>query len=329
MFRPRLEPLDERCLPSFSPAMHYPISTGPQAVEVGDFNGDGKLDLATANVSNNAVSVLLGNGDGTFQPAVNSDTGNYPFSMAVGDFNGDGKLDLVTVNIGDNSVSVLLGNGNGTFQPAADIPLSDGLSLQSVAVGDFNGDGKLDLGVTANFYTPGFYGPGHWGYYGYYQGNWYPGYDTGEVHLLIGNGLGDFSDASSASLGYGHHTSAAVADFNGDGDQDFAAADLDTGTVSILTGDGAGNLQWPSDFDAGGVPLSVTAGDVNGDGKSDLVTANQAFNTVGVLLGDGQGGFAAAQTYATGGNPASVALADFNHDLKPDIATDAGLPPVA
>src|SRR5207249_4832873 len=87
----------------------------------------------------------------------------------------------------------------------------------AVVTADFNADGNLDLGVTANTYTPSSYGPGYWGYYGYYPGNFYPGYYTGSAHVLLGNGLGDFSDTSITDLGYGYHRSTAVADFDGDG----------------------------------------------------------------------------------------------------------------
>src|SRR6476660_4685855 len=117
--RPNLEVLEDRCLLSFSPAVSFPAGINPQAVVTADFNGDGRLDLATANAGDNTVSVLLGNANGTFQPAQNSATGVYPQSLAVGDFNADGKLDLATANTGD--VSVLLGNGNGTFQAPANI----------------------------------------------------------------------------------------------------------------------------------------------------------------------------------------------------------------
>src|SRR5262249_48830575 len=152
----------------------------------------------------------------------------------------------------------------------------------------------------SNIYTPGHYGPGSWGYYGnYYTGPWYPGYFTGSAHVLIGNGLGDFTDTSSSWLGYGYHTSAAVADVHGDGNQDLATANLDNGTVDWLAGDGLGNLGGPALLDAGGFPGSVAAGDVNGDGHPDLVTANSYSDTVGVLLSDGTGGFGAVQTYAT------------------------------
>jgi FG-GAP-like repeat len=115
---------------------------------VGDFNGDTKLDLAVAN-GGSTVSVLLGNGNGTFQTHVDYGTGNGPNSVAVGDFNGDGNLDLVTANSGvagnGKTVSVLLGNGDGTFQAHVDYGTGNG--PQSVAVGDFNGDHAQDLAV--------------------------------------------------------------------------------------------------------------------------------------------------------------------------------------
>ena len=122
----------------------FGAGTTPYSVAVGDFNGDGKLDLAVANEGSDNVSILLGNGDGTFQAAVDYGAGTDPDSVAVGDFNGDGKLDLVVANDDSNNVSILLGNGDGTFQAAVNYGVS---APSSVAVGDFNGDGKLDLAV--------------------------------------------------------------------------------------------------------------------------------------------------------------------------------------
>ena len=128
----RLESLEARQLLTFNLAVNYAVATGPQDVVTADFNGDGRLDIATANNGSHNVSVLLGNANGTFQPAKNSPTGNNPLSIAVGDFNEDGKLDVATANAGD--VSVLLGNGTGTFQAPVSIGFSDGSSPSSVAL---------------------------------------------------------------------------------------------------------------------------------------------------------------------------------------------------
>src|SRR5262249_44198592 len=116
----RLESLEERNLLSFAPAVNYPVVDSPVTVGVGDFNGDGNLDLAVSDFFNaNKVSILLGNGDGTFQSHVDYATGHGAASVVVADFNGDGTPDLAVSNYFDGTVSVLFGNGDGTFQPAA------------------------------------------------------------------------------------------------------------------------------------------------------------------------------------------------------------------
>src|SRR5688500_11533638 len=153
--RPCYEALEDRRLLSFSPATSFPVGSSPQAVVTADFNNDGRLDLATANVDHNngdagTVSVLLGNSDGSLQPARTSATGLFPISVAAGDFNADGKPDLATANwdgggvgeYGTSAVNILLGNGDGTF--AAPVALSIGQAWAypwSVATGDLNADG--------------------------------------------------------------------------------------------------------------------------------------------------------------------------------------------
>ena len=140
---------------TFQTAMNFGVGMNPFSVAVGDFNGDGILDVAVANNSSSTVSVLLGNGDGTFQTAMNFGVGLNPQSVAVGDFNGDGILDLAVANRGNDTVSVLLGNGDGTFRTAVDFGVGGGSFPVSVAVGDFNGDGILDLAVANNSSSTG------------------------------------------------------------------------------------------------------------------------------------------------------------------------------
>src|ERR1044071_112068 len=132
---------------SFGPKTDFGTGIDPNSVAMGDFNGDGTLDLAVANVQSDTISILLGTGTGTFGAKTDFGTGGQPFSVAVGDFNGDGKLDLVAVNSGVASISILLGTGAGTFGAKTDF--GTGGTPTSVAVADFNGDGKLDLAVSS------------------------------------------------------------------------------------------------------------------------------------------------------------------------------------
>jgi hypothetical protein len=295
--RLRVEPLEGRWVPSFSPAASYPIGVGPQAVVSGDFNTDTRPDLAVVN-SDGTVSVLLGNADGTFQPARNFATGAAATSIAAGDFNADGKLDLVTADPGE-AIYVLLGNGNGTFQSPIRYVIDT--NPQSVAVGDFNGDGKLDLGVLSNW----------------------PGEITDSyANVLLGTGSGAFSAPHSTWIGEGFHYAAAVADFNGDNKLDFAASS-ELGNVDVAFGSGTGTFSYPATFPFAfeGPGVSLITGDLNNDGKADLATvfSNWAGTRVGVLLGNGLGSFGPVQTSAADSLYGSLAEADFNGDGNTDL----------
>jgi hypothetical protein len=277
----------------------------PRSLVAADFNGDGRLDLATANTGSNDISVLLGNGDGTFQPQQLYAAGNGPVALVAGDFNGDGRLDLAVAHFLDNMVSVLLGNGDGTFQPA--VEYAAGNEPFALVAGDFNGDGKLDLAVL--------------------DGGDANGNGTG-VSMLLGNGDGTFRPAKLYAAGNGPD-SLVAGDFNGDGNLDLAVVDSGdangNGTgVSMLLGNGDGTFQAPKFFAAPGVgyagPASLVAGDFNGDGRLDLATLN-GFNDISVLLGNGDGTFRAQETIATGSFPIPLVAGDFNGDGRLDLAT--------
>jgi len=319
----------------------YTTGSNPAGVATGDFNGDGKLDIAQANFYGNTVSVLLGNGDGTFQPHVNYATGIGPDSVVVGDFNRDGKLDLAVLSQGSNAVSVLLGNGDGTFQRAANY--AAGIGDGSLAVGDFNGDGKQDLASTSSssdtvsvllgngdgtFREHVDYATGS-GPYGVGVGDFnrdgkldlaVADMTGGTISILLGNGDGTFQAHVDYATGSGANW-VSVADLNADGILDLIVPNQDSMTVSILLGNGNGTFQPHVDYAVGAGANRSAVGDVNGDGKIDLVIGPRtASNVISILLGNGDGTFQVPVEYATGGDPIGVAVGDFNRDGRLDLA---------
>jgi hypothetical protein len=261
---------------TFSPANGSPVPVGsfPQAVKIGDFNADGLQDLAVANAKDNTISILLGNGDGTFTAAGGSPVpvGSFPFFVAVADFDGNGTADIAASNENDNTVSILLGNGDGTFTEAGGSPIPDfNYNPGPIIPADFNGDGKVDLAVS----------------------NFTPFNSTlGNVNVLLGNGDGTFTNAPGSPITVGVDPWAlAAADFDQDGKTDLAVDNygqiehFETQTLSILRGNGDGTFTTlGSPIQLGQSPNDLVTADFNGDGTTDFAIPELADGTTTVLL---------------------------------------------
>jgi Bacterial Ig-like domain (group 3)/FG-GAP-like repeat/FG-GAP repeat len=329
----------------FAPPTSNNTGTQPTSVTVADFNGDGLPDLVTADIGDDTISVLLGNGDGSFRPALRFQTGRSPESVAAIDLNGDGILDLAVANTQDSTLSILLGNGDGTFQ--AQTTLASGRAPISIVVGDFNADGIADLAIadTNDSDVSVLLGNGDGTFHTrmtFAVGNTPQQLVAADlnrdgvvdlavvntkdntVSILLGNGDGTFQGQLIFSTGAGPH-SIAVGDFNRDGLVDLAVCNRYSGTVSLLIGHGDGTFQTGSSIQTGRSPMSLTAGDFDGDGLLDLVVTNQFDLDISVLRGDGDGTFHSDVTYPTAQFPLSIAVGDFNGDGIPDVAVaDSG-----
>jgi len=284
------------------------------AVVVADLNGDGKLDVVVANQGPYAVSVLLGNGDGTLQAPVSYVVGGEePTSIAVGDVNGDGHPDLIVATnyeVGNGfsgGVAVLLGKGDGTFEAPVSYS-SGGFEAISVAIADVDGDGHPDLIVANECSIAADCGV----------------YPSSSVGVLHGNGDGTFEAPVSFVSGYGTD-GMAVVDVNRDGAVDLIVAG-EGDIVGVMLGNGDGTFQSVVAYDLGGFSSSIAVEDVNGDGKLDVVggvicpTACPSA-ALSVLLGNGDGTF---QTPILSSLPtedlfSSIAIRDLDGDGKPDV----------
>ncbi len=313
-----------------TPANYSSGGWSPRSVAIADLNGDGYPDLVVASEClthecsgdpNGGVSILLGNGDGTFRAGANYDSGGWEAtSVAIADLNGDGYPDLAVSNLCQLSahcptdgappgeVSVLLGNGDGTFQAPVSYG-SGGSWATSVAIGVLSGGGAADL-VSSNFYVP-----------------------EDAVGVLVGNGDGSFQ----APVPYGETSafanSVAIADVNGDGYMDLVVANMceandrscgypgANGGVAVLLGNGDGTFQGPINYSSGGSDaISVAVADVNGDGRPDLVALNLVSSTVGVLLNK--------TSYATGTVLTSSPNPSLVNQTVTFTATISSTPPV-
>ncbi len=282
----------------------YPTGQLPVAAVTGDFNHDGLPDLATANQNGDNMSVLLGQSGGTFGSATDYTAGNSPFGIAAGDLNADGEVDLVVSNSSSDSVSIFLGNGDGSFSAATSLTIPS--SPRGIALVDLDDDGNLDLAVAAH---------------GLAQAG------EGWIAVSLGQGNGSFQAPILYPAGQ-NPLRFAVADFDLDGDLDFAVADENQtdspNDLAILLGNGDGTFSAPLLSHTTGSATDVTTSDLNGNSRLDLVIAGGEGKTVSVRLGNGDGTFQNPTNEQTPGAARTVTLAMLDEDNVLDLLVGGG-----
>lgn len=333
------------------------------AVVAGDWNGDGRRDLAVSYLSDNSLGLFLNRGGRRFELSATVRTGEVPRHIGAGDADGDGKIDFAVANAGSNDVTLILGDGKGGHSRT--LPLQTGVSPFDAQFADFDGDGKLDM-VSVNESNPG-----------------YP--MKGQVQVLFGGkgtglvtdiGGGIFSEMVELKAGQ-HPARLAIADLDGRHGLDLAVVNWESATISVflheggrrfgperevatggaltyaifggdLDGDGAVDLatsevgleggpvarvfrgDGKGDFTPAGVyPVGrgarhIAGGDLDGDGHLDLITANTSAESVSVLMNDGKGNFTPAAHLRVGIGPRTVMAADLDGDGMVDLAAANG-----
>ncbi len=285
----------------------YSVDDAPRGSVAGDFDEDGNIDLATASFNTLNVSLLTGNGDGTFDAMQNFRAGatSSPVGILTGDFNNDDHLDIALRNNDPAGLTILLGDGSGGF---ATTTMADGSGgfLVGQAVYDFDGDGNDDIAMPVS--------------------------GSKVVMIYMSNGDGTFATSTTASIG-GAPQQLTVGDFDGDDTVDLVVAQLDAAkSFTFLSGNGDGTFDAGVDFAISGVSgtLPVQSADVDNDGDRDLVLFSFTPRRIWVVLGDGAGSFAtsSAQEYTPAANTSNLTVTDLNDDGYADIIGGADPLPV-
>ncbi len=341
----------------FTPVLSAPVGAHPEGLTVGDFNEDGRLDIATANSDSDDVSVLLGNGNGTFRSGYSFGLGESPMFLTTGDLNLDGKSDLAVAETGADRVVVLFGKGNGFFEEPVPYPTGKGPTF--LALGDVDGDEAPDM-VVINSGRFGHYPPFSWSVLlNNGQGEFVvtqhveeqdrrglfptgasladldedglpdvtltwsqPSWRTpnGYVSVFRNREQGTFSYWKTIPAGF---TLSAVTqtDLDADGNLDLMVTSLFTDSIKLLLQLGPGRYTKPANMEVGFSPVAVDYRDLDGDGYRDLISTNRASDSTSILLGRGDGSFRPAGHYAVGKVPTAMGIEDFDNDGLPDIVT--------
>ena len=330
---------------SFAASPDASVGTSPQGVATGDLDGDGDLDLVTANFGANTVSVRLNNGSGVFSGTQEVTVGTGPTVVMLADVDGDTDLDLLVLNTTAGSVSRCLNDGTGTFAAAATNVLGTTTAPSSLAVGDLDGDADLDLAIalrgtsqvairlnvnggftTATITLIGFSSPrslalGDLDADGDLDLVVANNVASGTVAVRLNTGAAAFTNLANLT-GFANPQSVALADVDGDGDLDLAVANTTAGTASLRLNGGTGTFGSATSIAVGSTPQSVVLADVDADGDFDLLTANNtATGTASLRLNDGTGAFGLGADLAVGANPTALVLSDLDNDGDLDLLT--------
>lgn len=277
----------------YEPFLEPPCTIGVEASpnDSADFNNDGFADAVTANYSGGNLSLVLGNGDGTFQPQTLLPAGSVPAGVVAIDVDADGDTDLVNGNNGSNNLQVRLNNGAGVFAPPTSFD-SGGNGEYGLAVADMNNDGILDVVVGCR--------------------------DGQQVAVVLGNGDGTFTP-TEVQGGVGAIWQVNAADLNGDGNADVATGNSFSATGSILFGDGTGQLGAPTNYPTAAHVVATDLGDLDGDGDLDWVLSHFSGGVWRVLINDGAGNFTFNQAFNASNSPSCSALLDIDNDGDLDM----------
>jgi len=270
----------------------YKVGKNPTAITTVDLNQDSFTDLITTNIASNTISILLGNGDGTFRDQIQLHVCQEPRALAMGDFNEDGHADVALACSGGDEIALLLGHGNGRFEEGQRYPVHR--TPIALATDDIDRDGHADLVVALR---------------------------NDKVKVFLGNGTGEFRHGVQYEHG-DTPTSVALSDLNADGKLDLVVTNGGpmSNAVSIWLGNGDGSFRDPTDYSTGHRPLGVSLADFNNDHHSDLLVINGEKDCFTIFLGNGNATFRPGKDSGADAGPNFGLARDFNGDRLVDVA---------